>query len=42
VSMETISYQPSTKNVRIPQLCKIEGVQHLTFNDLLRKENIKL
>ncbi len=35
VSMESISFQASDKKVRIPSLCALEGVEHLTFNDLL-------
>ena len=42
VSMEALSFQPSQTRMRIPQVCALEGVQHLTFNDLLRLEGIKI
>lgn len=35
ISMESRSYQPSDTKVRIPALCSLEGVEHLTFNDFL-------
>lgn len=35
VSMESDSYQPSDRKIRIPALCRIEGIEHKTFNDLL-------
>jgi Domain of unknown function (DUF4411) len=38
ISMESDSYQPSQKKVRIPALCMLESVTHLTFNDFLRIE----
>lgn len=37
ISMESISYQASDKRVRIPGLCNLEGVDHLTFNDFLSR-----
>lgn len=39
ISMESISFQTSATKMRIPGLCAAEGVQHLTFNDFLGKEN---
>jgi Domain of unknown function (DUF4411) len=33
--------QDSDKRQKIPDICDKEGVQHMTFNDLLRAENIK-
>lgn len=33
--------QDSKKRQKIPDICEREGVPHLTFNDLLRKEGIK-
>ncbi len=38
VSMESDSVQPSTTKVRIPGLCRLEGVQHMTFNNFLEQE----
>jgi hypothetical protein len=35
ISMELRSYQSSDTKVRIPALCDLEGVEHLTFNDFL-------
>jgi hypothetical protein len=41
VSMEKPNiYQPSTRKMRIPDVCKVEGVKHLTFNEFLRAEGI--
>ena len=41
VSMEKPNvYQPSAKKMRIPDVCKVEGVNHLTFNEFLRAEGI--
>jgi hypothetical protein len=37
ISMESISFQTSTTKVRIPGLCDLEGVEHLTFNDFLTR-----
>jgi hypothetical protein len=42
VSMETLAFQPSPKRMRIPRLCTLENVQHITFNDLLRLEGITI
>jgi len=39
VSMEK-SAGLSSKKMRIPDVCNAEGVRHLTFNDLLRAEQI--
>ena len=33
--------QDSAKRKKIPDICDIEGVMHLSFNDLLRKEGIR-
>jgi|SRR5579872_7307309 len=33
--------QDSTKRQKIPDICAKEGVEHLSFNDLLRAEGIK-
>ena len=41
ISMETHATGSITKR-RIPDVCKIEGVTHLTFNDFLRAEGISL
>lgn len=38
ISMESRSFQSSDKKVRIPGLCDLEGVEHLSFNDFLNKE----
>lgn len=35
-------YQPSQKKMRIPDVCKLEGVTSLDFNDFLRAEGITL
>lgn len=41
VSMETfIKEDPSVKKRRIPNICKAEGVESLTFNDFLRREGL--
>jgi hypothetical protein len=43
VSMEIpCGTQPGTKSKKIPDVCKAEDVLHMTFNDLLRAEGIKL
>ena len=41
ISMEANAGNSPTKK-RIPDMCKIEDVEHLTFNDFLRREGIKL
>ena len=41
VSMET-KLPPDAKWKRIPCICGLEAVEHLTFNDFLRKEGIVL
>lgn len=41
VSMEAfVKEDPGTKKRRIPNICKSEGVEHLTFNDFLRREKL--
>ena len=41
VSMERlVSEGPGTKKRRIPNICKAEGVEHLSFNDFLRREKL--
>lgn len=43
VSMEGLDGgQTSGTKMRIPRLCKEEGVTHLTFNDLLRTEGLNI
>jgi len=43
ISMETANvYQPSTAKRRIPDICAIENVPHMDFNDLLRDQRIRL
>jgi hypothetical protein len=43
VSMEGLDGgQTSATKMRIPRLCKQEGVKHLTFNDLLRAEGLSI
>ena len=43
VSMEARnSGEASAKRLRIPDLCDREGVKHLTFNEFLREEGIKI
>lgn len=37
ISMETSAGNSTTKR-RIPDICYLEGVEHLTFNDMLRRE----
>jgi len=39
VSMEVTAF-PSPDKRRIPDICSLEGVPHLTFNDFLRIEKI--
>lgn len=41
VSMEK-SAHPSPKKMKIPDMCHSEGVDHLTFNDMLRAEQIRV
>jgi Domain of unknown function (DUF4411) len=38
ISMEATSFQFSATKVRIPGLCTLEEVEHLTFNKFLRAE----
>jgi hypothetical protein len=33
--------QANAKKLHIPDVCKIEGVEHVTFSDFCRKENFK-
>lgn len=43
VSMESLNtHQPSEKRMRIPAVCAIEKVKHLSFNGFLRAEGIKI
>ena len=42
VSMEAFITQPESKNRRIPNICAMEGVEHLDFNRFLRKQSIRL
>jgi hypothetical protein len=43
VSMESpCAHQVGTRKRKIPDVCAAEGVRHMTFNDLLRAEGIKL
>ena len=39
ISMESSAITSSMKR-RIPDVCHIEGVEHLTFNDFLRREGV--
>ena len=41
VSMEATITDPGAKKRRIPNVCAIEGVDHLTFNQFLKAENAK-
>lgn len=41
VNMESLISEASPSKRRIPNICKYEGVQSLTFNDFLRKEGFK-
>ena len=41
VSMEEEEVTSSSKKRHIPDVCKIEGVEHLTFSDFLRREKLK-
>jgi hypothetical protein len=40
VSME-VSVMNSKNKRRIPDICKLEKIEHLEFNDFLRRENIR-
>lgn len=43
VSMEiACAHLPDSKKRKIPDICAAENVAHMTFNDLLRAEGIKL
>ena len=41
ISMESIA-APSTAKKRIPDICKLEGIEHFSFNDFLRAEGISI
>ena len=41
VSMESFVRDAGAKKRRIPNVCEIEGVQHLTFNQCLRTEKAR-
>ena len=42
VSMESfVREDQATKKRRIPNICKLEDVEHLWFNDFLRREHLK-
>ena len=41
ISMEA-SVMSSPKKRRIPDICYLEGIEHLNFNDFLRRESIKV
>jgi hypothetical protein len=40
ISMESISFQSSDLRIRILRLCSLEEVEHLNFNDMLKRENL--
>jgi Domain of unknown function (DUF4411) len=40
ISMEALSGQQSLTKKRIPEICQLEGVKHMTFNEFLRAEKI--
>lgn len=42
ISMETFIADPIAKSRRIPNICASEGVQHMTFNEFLRREQIRI
>lgn len=42
ISMEAITFQASSTKIRIPGLCGLEGIEHLTFNKFLRAEGISI
>lgn len=39
ISMEDDNYQTTAKRMRIPALCRLENIEHLTFNQFLQKES---
>jgi Domain of unknown function (DUF4411) len=41
VSMEARVVDSTAKKRRIPNICATEAVEHLTFNDFLRRENVR-
>jgi Domain of unknown function (DUF4411) len=42
ISMESFNRDPSSKSRRIPDVCFLEGIQHLTFSEFLRVERVRL
>ena len=42
VSMENLIKPPIGSCLRIPNVCKLESVEHLTFSEFLRKEKIQI
>lgn len=42
VSMEKPNFHPSTKRMRIPELCRREQVKHLNFNEFLMAEGLTI
>ena len=42
VSMEGPPGQISSTKKRIPEICQLEGIAHMTFNDFLRAEKIQI
>jgi hypothetical protein len=38
--MEKLITAPNAKKKRIPNICQAEGVEHLDFNDFLRREGL--
>lgn len=42
VSMERPTSVDAVGKRKIPDVCRIEGVEHLSFNDFLRREGIRL
>ncbi len=41
ITMESRPIQISQKRKRVPEICDLESVEWLTFNDFLRRENFK-
>lgn len=42
VSMERPVTDPNSRKRKIPDICRLEGVEHLDFNAFLRRERIKI
>jgi hypothetical protein len=42
ISMEKLVTDPNSERRKIPNICALESVEHLTFNDFLRREGIVL